>query len=64
MTTQDQTVIDTLAIESDALRANLQETATDEVTIDPSLVVLEEIVENYKGISNNLHKLLYEVCHP
>ncbi|MBW2467314.1 MAG: phosphoenolpyruvate synthase, partial [Deltaproteobacteria bacterium] len=64
MTMQDQTAINTLAIESDALRVNLLETATDEVTIDPSLVVLEEIVENYKGISKNLHDLLYEVCHP
>jgi pyruvate,orthophosphate dikinase len=64
MATQDQTAIDTIAIDSDALRANLLETATDEVTIDPSLLVLEEIVENYKGISKNLHELLYEVCHP
>ena len=51
MASQDQTAIDSLAIESDALRANLLETATDEVTIDPSLAVLEEIVGNYKGIS-------------
>jgi pyruvate,orthophosphate dikinase len=64
MATQDQTPIDTIAIDSDALRANLLETATDEVTIDPSLLVLEEIVKNYKGISKNLHELLYEVCHP
>jgi pyruvate,orthophosphate dikinase len=55
---------DSLTIESDALRANLLETATDEVTIDPSLAVLEDIVSNYKGISKNLHELLYEVCHP
>jgi pyruvate,orthophosphate dikinase len=61
---QDKNAIDSLAIESDALRANLLETATDEVTIDPSLAVLEEIVENYKGISKNLNGLLYEVCHP
>ncbi|KPJ99482.1 MAG: phosphoenolpyruvate synthase [Desulfobacterales bacterium SG8_35] len=64
MATADQTAIDTIALDSDALRANLLETATDEVTIDPSLLVLEEIVENYKGISKNLHDLLYEVCHP
>ena len=51
---QDKTGIDSLAIESDALRANLLETATDEVTIDPSLEVLEEIVENYKGISTHV----------
>ncbi|UCD65381.1 MAG: phosphoenolpyruvate synthase [Deltaproteobacteria bacterium] len=64
MATQDQTAIDTIGIDSDALRANLLETATDDVTIDPSLIILEEIVENYKGISKNLHGLLYEVCHP
>ncbi len=64
MATQDQTTSDTIAIDSDALRANLLETATDEVTIDPSLLILEEIVGNYKGISKNLHDLLYEVCHP
>lgn len=64
MASQDKTAPDSLAIESDALRANLLETATDEVTIDPSLAILEEIVKNYKGISNNLHDLLYEVCHP
>lgn len=64
MAAQNQTAIDTIAIDSDALRANLLETATDEVAIDPSLLVLEEIVKNYKGISKNLHELLYEVCHP
>ncbi len=64
MADKDQTAIDTIGIDSDALRANLLETATDEVTIDPSLAVLEEIVENYKGISKNIHNLLYEVCHP
>ena len=64
MALQDQTTANPFAIESDALRANLLETATDEVTIDPSLAVLEEIVVNYKGISKNLNELLYEVCHP
>jgi pyruvate,orthophosphate dikinase len=64
MASQDQTAVDNVVIDSDALRANLLETATDEVTIDPSLLVLEEIVKNYKGISKNLHDLLYEVCHP
>jgi pyruvate,orthophosphate dikinase len=64
MTSQDQKAVDTIAIDSDALRANLLETATDEVTIDPSLLLLEEVVVNYRGISKNLHDLLYEVCHP
>jgi pyruvate,orthophosphate dikinase len=61
---QDQRAVDTIGLDSDALRANLLETATDEVTIDPSLLVLEEVVENFKGISKNLHELLYEICHP
>ena len=64
MALQNQTTENPLAIESDALRANLLETATDAVTIDPSLAVLGEIVQNYKGISKNLQDLLYEVCHP
>jgi pyruvate,orthophosphate dikinase len=64
MAPQDQRAIDTTGLDSDALRANLLETATDEVTIDPSLLVLEEIVDNFKGISKTLHDLLYEVCHP
>jgi pyruvate,orthophosphate dikinase len=64
MTTQKQTAADPFPIESDALKANLLETATDEVNIDPSLAVLGEIVKKYKGISKNLDELLYEVCHP
>jgi pyruvate,orthophosphate dikinase len=63
-TQQDQTIADTLTIDSDALKANLLETATDEVTVDPSLAVLGEIVSRFKGISKNLDELLYEVCHP
>lgn len=64
MTSQNQRTPDSAVLDSDALRANLLETATDEVTIDPSLLILEEIVINFKGISKNLHELLYEVCHP
>ena len=52
------------AIESDALKANLLETAVDEVTIDPAFAVLSEIVNDYQGILNNLEELLYEVSHP
>ena len=63
-TTQDQTAVNGLIIESDALKANLLETATDKVTVDPSLAVLEEIISKFRGISKNLHELLYEVCHP
>ena len=51
-------------IESDALKANLMETAVSEVEIDPSLAVLQEIVKPYKGIASNLHYLLYEISHP
>jgi pyruvate,orthophosphate dikinase len=51
-------------IESDALKANLMETAVSEVEIDPALAVLQEIVKPYKGIARNLHYLLYEISHP
>jgi len=51
------------AIESDALKANLLETAGD-VDIDPELLVLLDVVEQYKGLHSTLEKLLYEVCHP
>ncbi|MBU0481052.1 MAG: phosphoenolpyruvate synthase [Proteobacteria bacterium] len=51
-------------IESDALKANLLETAVSEVEIDPSYAVLQEIVGSYKGIANSLHYLLYEISHP
>lgn len=50
-------------IESDALRANLLETA-GQVTLDPELLVLLEVVEQFKGLHSSLEKLLYEVCHP
>ncbi|WP_136808001.1 PEP/pyruvate-binding domain-containing protein [Desulfosediminicola flagellatus] len=51
------------AIESDALKANLLETA-GKVEIDPELLVLLEVVQKYKGLHSSLEKLLYEVCHP
>ncbi|PHR24618.1 MAG: phosphoenolpyruvate synthase [Desulfotalea sp.] len=51
------------AIESDALKANLLETA-GKVVIDPELLLLLEVVEPYKGLHSTLEKLLYEVCHP
>ena len=50
-------------IESDALKANLLETA-GEVEIDPELLVLFDVVEQYAGLKQSLEKLLYEVCHP
>ena len=51
------------AIESDALKANLLETA-GKVVIDPELLLLLDVVEPYKGLHSTLEKLLYEVCHP
>ncbi len=50
-------------IESDALRANLLETAGD-VEISKELLLLLDIVEKYRGIHASLEKLLYEICHP
>ncbi|MBF0259426.1 MAG: phosphoenolpyruvate synthase [Desulfamplus sp.] len=49
-------------IESDALRANLRETA-QKVVIKPEYTILLEIVSNFRGIHNNLETLLYELCH-
>lgn len=51
------------AIESDALKANLIETAGN-VVINSELLVLLEVVEEYNGLHATLEKLLFEVCHP
>lgn len=51
------------SIESDALKANLLETA-GQVVISPELLPLLEVVEPFKGLHATLEKLLYEVCHP
>lgn len=50
-------------IESDALRANLLETA-ETVVIRPELQLLLEVVQKYKGLHATLEHLLYEICHP
>ena len=50
-------------IESDALAANLLETA-EEVEIDSELLLLLDVVSRYKGLHNTLKSLLYEICHP
>ena len=47
---------------SDALRANLMETA-QEVTIRPEYHLLLEVVVEFRGIHNQLESLLSEVCH-
>ena len=52
------------AIESDALKANLLETAVDEVVVAPELLLLEEIVSPYKGIATTISGLLFEISHP
>ena len=60
MTPEQQPV---LKIESEALRANLAETA-GEVVIDPAYGVLEEVVAGYQGLATKLHNLLHEISHP
>ncbi|MDF1613903.1 PEP/pyruvate-binding domain-containing protein [Desulfurivibrio dismutans] len=50
--------------ESDALRANLQETAVECVELDPDWQVLLEVVAGYQGIRGPLEELLYEISHP
>jgi len=52
------------AIESDALKANLQETAVDEVAIAPDQQILADIVRDYKGIHHTVCDLLLEINHP
>jgi len=51
-------------IDSDALKANLLETAVAEITIDPAFAVLFEVVAGFRGIHGNLEELLYEISHP
>ncbi len=50
-------------IESEALRANLQETA-GQVVIDPLYRPLQDVVVKFQGLSGKLEKLLYEINHP
>ncbi|MBU1567173.1 MAG: phosphoenolpyruvate synthase [Proteobacteria bacterium] len=52
-----------LVIESDALKANLIETAGS-VIINKDLQVLLVVVEQFSGLHTTLEKLLFEVCHP
>ena len=51
------------SIDSDALKANLLETA-EHVEIRADLIPLLEAVEKYRGIHTRLESLLYEICHP
>ena len=50
-------------LQSDALKANLQQTASS-VEIDPSYQVLQDVVHRYQGLSGKLEHLLYEISHP
>ena len=50
-------------IKSDALRANLIETA-EKVVLRPELALLLDMMTKYKGLHSSLESLLYEICHP
>ncbi|MBE0585404.1 MAG: phosphoenolpyruvate synthase [Desulfofustis sp.] len=50
-------------IDSDALKANLLETA-EQVEIRADLLPLLAAVEKFRGIHSQLESLLYEICHP
>jgi len=52
------------AIESSALKANLQETAVDEIAIAPGQQILADLVSDYKGIHHSICELLLEINHP
>ena len=52
-----------LPLASDALKANLAETAAP-VVIDPAFAPLREIVARFQGLSAKLDSLLYEISHP
>ncbi|MBF0311367.1 MAG: phosphoenolpyruvate synthase [Magnetococcales bacterium] len=49
---------------SDALIANLQETAVGPVPILPRQEILRQVVQGYEGIQTGLEKLLKELNHP
>lgn len=50
-------------LQSDALKANLQETAIS-VDIPSHFSKLQEVVARYQGLSAKLEHLLYEISHP
>lgn len=54
---------DSLPLASDALQANLRETATP-VVIDPAYNLLRDVVEKLRGLRDKLDSLLYEISHP
>ena len=52
-----------LPLSSDALKANLLETASP-VVIGPAFFLLRDIVSRFQGILGKLDALLYEISHP
>jgi pyruvate,orthophosphate dikinase len=52
-----------LPLASDALKANLRETAGP-VVINPAYAPLQDIIRRYQGLSVKLESLLYEISHP
>ncbi len=46
-------------LDSDALRINLEETAVEQVAVDPKYDVLQEVVAGYRGIQKTV-----EACGP
>ena len=50
-------------LNSDALKANLRETAAP-VVINPGYTPLLDIVHRFQGLSAKLEGLLYEISHP
>ncbi|MGN7612754.1 PEP/pyruvate-binding domain-containing protein [Magnetococcales bacterium HHB-1] len=61
---ENQNTDSQLSLESDALRANLQETAVKNLTIDPRFDHLRQVVHRYAGIRRELDGLLRELNHP
>jgi len=51
------------AIQSDALKANLQETSS-EVVINEKYLPLLEMIATYKGLATKIEHLIYEISHP
>ncbi len=51
------------AIRSDALKANLKETAS-EVSIHPDYLPLCDIISDYRGVAVKIESILYEISHP
>lgn len=52
-----------LPLASDALKANLAETAATTV-IDPLYAPLQQVVSRFQGLSAKLEALLFEIAHP